>query len=168
MRISTLYSTALLLLLLAGSVFGNLIYNGDFELGNVGFTTQYTYTTDLTNSGTIVVGIDPSSYHPLAASYGDHTSNFGRMLIANGATQTNRVIWEQTVSVDADTEYMVFYWLSNWTDDDVRLAQIRCLINGLHVGLGFAPRARIRRQRSASWTRSARRSATTLPSTTLA
>ena len=139
MRISTLYSTALVLLLLAGSALGNLIYNGNFEFGNMGFTTQYTYTTDLTNSGTIVVGIDPSSYHPLAASYGDHTSNFGRMLIANGATQTNRVIWEQTVSVDTDTEYMIFYWLSNWTDDDVRLAQIRCLINGAHVGLGFAP-----------------------------
>ncbi len=141
MRSSTWYPTALVLLLLAGSAFGNLIDNGDFELGNVGFTTQYTYTTDLTDSGTIVVGMDPSSYHPLAASYGDHTSNFGRMLIANGATQTDRVVWEQTVSVDADTEYMIFYWLSNWTDDDVRLAQIRCLINGAHVGLGFAPAA---------------------------
>lgn len=141
MRISTLYSTALLLLLLAGSVFGNLIYNGDFELGNVGFTTQYTYSFDLTDSGTIVVGENPNSYHPWAASYGDHSSGFGRMLIANGATQTGRVVWEQTVSVDPDTEYIFFYWLSNWTDDDIRLAQIQCLINGLHAGLGFAPAA---------------------------
>jgi hypothetical protein len=136
-----LYPTALVLLLLAGSVFGNLIYNGDFELGNTGFTTQYTYSFDLTVSGTIVVGENPNSYHPWAASYGDHSSGFGRMLIANGATETGRIVWEQTVSVDPDTEYIFFYWLSNWTDDDIRLAQIQCLINGLHAGLGFAPAA---------------------------
>jgi hypothetical protein len=132
---------ALALVVPATTACGGLIYNGDFELGNVGFTTQYTYTTDLSESRTIVVGIDPHSYNPLAASYGDHTSTYGRMLIANGAEQDDVVIWEQTVSVTPNTQYVFCYWLSNWTDNDIRLAQIKCMINDVQVGIGFAPAA---------------------------
>ncbi len=139
MRISMFHPTALAFLFLAGTVSGNLIDNGDFELGNTGFTTQYTYTTDLSVPRTIVVGEDPSFYNPVAISYGDHSSGFGRMLIANGAADTDVTVWEQTVSVAPDTQYVFFYWLSNCTDDDVRLAEIKCLINGAQVGIGFAP-----------------------------
>jgi len=138
MRIATFYPTALTFLVLAGSVSGNLIYNGDFELGNTGFTTQYTYTADLSAPRTIVVGVNPSFYNPIFSSYGDHPSGFGRMLIANGATQDNVTVWEQTVSVLPNTRYVFFYWLSNCTDDDVRLAELKCLINGVQVGIGFA------------------------------
>ncbi len=138
MRISTFYPMALAFLFLAGTVSGNLIYNGDFELGNTGFTTQYTYTADLSATRTIVVGVDPSFYNPIFVSYGDHPSGFGRMLIANGATDADVVVWEQTVSVLPNTRYAFFYWLSNCTDDDVRLAEIKCLINGVQVGIGFA------------------------------
>jgi hypothetical protein len=139
MRIAALCLAALALLVPAGNALGDLIYNGSFELGNVGFTTQYTYGYDLCVSGTIVVGNDPHNYCPRAASYGDHTTSAGRMLIVNGAPVGNVTIWEQTVSVTPNTEYLFFYWLSNWTDDDVRLAEIRCRINGASVGLGIAP-----------------------------
>jgi hypothetical protein len=141
MRIWTFCLAALALTVPAGTVWGGLITNGDFESGNTGFTTQYTYTTDLSTSGTIVVGIDPREYNPLAASYGDHTTTYGRMLIANGAEGTNVIVWEQTVSVTPNTEYVFCYWLSNWTDNDIRLAEIKCMINGVQAGVGWAPAA---------------------------
>lgn len=141
MRISTFCLAALALWVPAGTVCGGLIVNGDFELGNTGFTTQYTYTTDLSASRTIVVGIDPQRYNPRAASYGDHTSTYGRMLIANGAEQDDVTIWQQTVSVAPNTQYVFCYWLSNWSDSDIRLAQIRCVINGVDIGIGWAPAA---------------------------
>lgn len=141
MRISTFCLAAVALMVPAGTACGGLIVNGDFELGNVGFTTQYTYTTDLSAPRTIVVGIDPQRYNPRAASYGDRTSGFGRMLIANGAEDTDVTAWEQTVSVTPNTQYVFSYWLSNWTDNDIRLAQIKCLINDVQAGIGWAPAA---------------------------
>ncbi len=141
MRIGTFFVAALALMVPAGTVCGGLVVNGDFELGNTGFTTQYTYTTDLSESRTIVVGVDPQRYNPRAASYGDHTLGFGKMLIVNGAEQEDIVIWQQTVSVTPNTQYVFCYWLSNWTDNDIRLAQIRTLINGVELGLGWAPAA---------------------------
>jgi hypothetical protein len=142
MRIATFCLAALALVVPAGTVHGGLIYNGDFELGNVGFTTQYTYSVDdVSKPRTIVVGIDPHRYFSRAASYGDHSSGFGRMLIANGAEQDDVIVWEQTVSVTPNTQYVFCYWLSNWTDNDIRLAEIKCLINGTNVGIGWAPAA---------------------------
>ena len=141
MRIAALYPAVMGVLIVAGSAFGGLIFNGDFESGEMGFTTQYAYADDLTETGTIAIGHDPHFYNPLAASYGDHTRGWGKMLIANGATGTDVTVWEQTVSVTPNTEYVFSYWLSNWTANDIRLAEIRCLINGVHVGLGWAPAA---------------------------
>jgi len=141
MRIAAFCLAALALAVPAGTACGGLIVNGDFELGNTGFTTQYTYTTDLSASRTIVVGIDPQRYNPRAVSYGDHTLGFGRMLIANGAEQDDVTIWQQTVSVAPNTPYVFCYWLSNWTDNDIRLAQIKCIINGVELGIGWAPAA---------------------------
>ena len=72
----------------------NLIVNGDFEAGNTGFTSDYTYVAPpLSNSGTNSLGApavysvetDPYKGHAGWASYGDHTSGAGNMLIGNAA-----------------------------------------------------------------------------------
>ncbi|MBN1505629.1 MAG: hypothetical protein JW955_02215 [Sedimentisphaerales bacterium] len=140
MRVSALCLAALVMMIPAGTVCAGLIFNGDFELGHSGFATDYIYTTDLTSSGTVVVGFDPSDHHPSAASYGDRTRGDGRMLIVNGSTDGNATVWGQTVAVKPNTQYAFLYWLSAWTAAaDTRQAQIRCLINELRVGAaGFS------------------------------
>jgi len=138
-RISMLGLAALAMTIPAATVCGGLIVNGDFELGHAGFETHYTYTTDLTDTGTIVVGVDPQDHHPLAVSYGDHTRGDGRMLIVNGSVDGNATVWGQAVSVKPNTEYAFLYWLSTWDPAGTRQAQIRCLINEVRVGAaGFA------------------------------
>jgi len=139
MRVSMFCVAVLALFVPAGTVYAGLIVNGDFELGNTGFTTQYTYTTDLTASRTIVVGADPQLYNPRAVSCRDHTSGYGNMLVANGAEDADIAVWQQTVSVTPNTQYVFCYWLSTWSDSDVRLAEIKCQINGADIGIGFAP-----------------------------
>ena len=61
----------------------NLVANGDFSLGNTGFTSQYVYTTNLFPEDTYVVGDNPNHFHPQGANFGDHTTGTGLMLIAN-------------------------------------------------------------------------------------
>lgn len=85
----------------------NLVYNGDFEAGQTGFSSDYTY-------GNVHLGGTYGSYtigsSPAAApgawgdwmSFGDHTSGHGLMLIANGPASAQYQpldIWSQTVAV---------------------------------------------------------------------
>ncbi len=82
----------------------NLITNGDFESGNTGFTTEYTYL-DPSKTGTwtlgpeymYTVGTDPHLYHSAWASFGDHTSGSGKMMIVNGTYLNNetKIVWAQ-------------------------------------------------------------------------
>ena len=117
----------------------NLIFNGDFELGNTGFNTDYNYTSDVYNSQTYYIGYNPSAHHIFAANYGDHTSGNGLMLIANGAQLANQTIWQKTdVSVTPDTTYAFSYWQSIWAGP-TNLAAIKCIIAGDEVGVDVAP-----------------------------
>src|SRR5690242_43828 len=58
------------------------ILNGDFESGNTGFTSGYTYAT--VDQGTYFVSANPHSTYPSSLSFGDHTTGSGNMLTADG------------------------------------------------------------------------------------
>jgi hypothetical protein len=93
----------------------NLIVNGDFEAGGSGFYSDYT-ANGLGPPGCYAIGPNPHNYHPGAVSYGDHTSGAGNMMIVNGATLTNCIVWAQTVEVSPHTPYEFLIWLSTWSN----------------------------------------------------
>ncbi|OPY93232.1 MAG: hypothetical protein A4E73_00327 [Syntrophaceae bacterium PtaU1.Bin231] len=71
---------------------GNLIKNGDFEAGNQDFETDYIYVAEnptvkneMYTPKTYSVGTDPNLYHDAWATFGDHSSGAGNMLIVNAA-----------------------------------------------------------------------------------
>ena len=84
---------------------GNLVVNGDFEAGNVGFGTDYQYITgynnmyygrySITSDGILIWG-DDHLY-----GYG----GTGQFMVVDGATSPNSVVWQQTVSVIPNTYY---------------------------------------------------------------
>ena len=59
---------------MVGTASANLIINGDFELGNVGFFSDYSNSTHLNASTIYVITTNPEPLHKYAASYGDHTT----------------------------------------------------------------------------------------------
>ena len=117
------------------SAFGqNLLVNGDFEMGNAGFTSTYAYSpSNLWNEDHDTV-TNPRLDHRLGGSFGDHTTGTGFMLAMNGSRDTNAVVWSETVSVSPDTTYLFSGWSASWGDDghsfDPSPAMIRVLING--------------------------------------
>jgi len=118
-----------------------LITNGDFSGGNSGFTSSYTFVAsgDITGAGEYTIVTDPSSAHPLAASYGDNTDGFGNMLMVNGAT-TAELVWAQTVTVDANTDYEFSAFVSSWFLDSPPVpANLDFVVNGSSVGTLAAP-----------------------------
>lgn len=94
---------------------GNLIVNGDFELGNTGFTTGHTPGTGgtwglLSNNGTYAVSNNPNSVHSNFSSCGDHTPTGTNMLILNCSSTPNTSMWCQTVTVTPNTNYVFSFW----------------------------------------------------------
>lgn len=97
----------------------NLVPNGDFSLGDTGFTTDYTVadggSSSLYPEGYYYVGTNPALYHNLFTSYGDHTSGTGNMLIANGSPDTTSDVWRtaSAITVTPNTLYYFEAWISS-------------------------------------------------------
>jgi hypothetical protein len=130
------------LVLLAAALFvetataQNLVVNGDFENGNTGFTTQYSFG-NVSNPGSYNIGTNPSSAPGAFGDWcncGDHTTGAGMMLIANGATSASWPVWEQVVRVSPNKNYQFSYWGAEVDHDSNSLPRLVLKINGRPIG----------------------------------
>jgi hypothetical protein len=124
------------LIFLVGSAFAsNLVVNGDFESGNTGFTSGYTYVSTtgpfaLYPEGDYTVGNNPIDYHNLWTSFTPIQGTL--MMIVNGDPNAGVIVWEQTVTVLPDTDYYFSaYAASNF---DTNPAVLNFSINGGAIG----------------------------------
>src|SRR5699024_6162533 len=93
----------------------NLVSNGDFSMGNTGFTSTYGYTpppSSVLNEGYYSVYTNPNGVHTGFTSFGDHTTGTGRMMILNGSPSPTSV-WCQTIPVTPNTDYDFSAWFAN-------------------------------------------------------
>ncbi|MBV8798753.1 MAG: hypothetical protein JOY77_03345 [Alphaproteobacteria bacterium] len=115
----------------------NLVVNGNFEQGNQGFSSEYTPVDEICAEQEYIVGADPSLVNCYGdwASFGDHTTGSGLMLILNGALSPGAVLWSQTIPVQAGTNYMLKYFGATVVKSDFANAPtIQAYFNGTAVG----------------------------------
>lgn len=116
----------------------NLIINGDFSNGSIGFASGYTYSPVDDMEGKFFIGDNPHDWDPSApASCGDHTSGTGNMMMVNGYELVpGASIWSQQVTVQPNTNYA----FSTWVQSLVYLnpASLQFYINGIPLGTPFA------------------------------
>jgi len=114
----------------------NLIANGSFELGNVGFSSNYTYNgVSVWNEATYAVNASPTAVHPNFATCADHTTGSGKMMIVNGAAAANTNVWCQTVNVLPNTDYAFSTWLASCISASPAILQFS--INSVILGSPF-------------------------------
>ncbi|MES2994797.1 MAG: PEPxxWA-CTERM sorting domain-containing protein [Patescibacteria group bacterium] len=114
----------------------NLVLNGDFELGNTAFSSDYAYSVDTTPPAVYDVDDDPNDGHPAFTSFGDHTSGAGKMMIVNGSEVPGQRVWYQNnVSVTANTTYFFWAWIAS--AHPTSPAQLKFSINGTEIGSTF-------------------------------
>ena len=94
-----------------------LLSNGDFEQGNVGFTSQYTYNPAITAGATlpgqynIVTAASALAISPLWVATDHYICKGGsgksKFMVVNGRTcqSGSKVIWTETVAVTGGKEY---------------------------------------------------------------
>ena len=91
----------------------SLIPNGDFEKGNVGFSSAYNYDAAAVNPGYYSVVKNASNFNPSFSPIPDHTTGNGYYLIADVDDVENKKIWCVTIPVDAGSEYVLEVWAAN-------------------------------------------------------
>ncbi|MEO1260622.1 MAG: gliding motility-associated C-terminal domain-containing protein [Bacteroidota bacterium] len=110
----------------------NLVFNGDFESGNTGFSTAYTYQPN--------GDLNEENYR--IANFGDEgrpewdpctdLSGNGNMMLVNAATNGNIPVWCQTVNVQPNTSYVLSVWLV--TLFPASPAELQFSVNGVNAG----------------------------------
>jgi gliding motility-associated-like protein len=116
----------------AANLSNNLIDNGDFESGNSGFSSDYTYNPgDLVPEGLYDILPNPQADHPGFAPCSDHSGG-GNMMAVNGAGTPNQDVWCQTITVIPNTAYVFSAWVATLVASSP--ARLQFSINGGTIG----------------------------------
>ncbi len=113
----------------------NIIMNGNFESGNTGFSSDYTYIFPNAGEGEYYIGSDPPSFNGAFSDCADHTTGTGNMMIVNGAEQAGENGWCQTISVSPNTNYHFSTWAASLYS--LSPAVLQFSINGQMLGNPF-------------------------------
>jgi len=119
----------------------NLITNGDFEQGFVGFTSEYGGPVNgYATPGQF--GVGPLSYRANARFFmnvGDHTTGSGNMLYADGGPTYGVKVYQTQVTVVKGQTYAFSAWVNNLHATYSSPAQMRFIIDGDTLGKLEAP-----------------------------
>ncbi|HBI02121.1 MAG TPA: hypothetical protein DDY18_10930, partial [Flavobacterium sp.] len=120
----------------------NLIFNGDFSLGNTGFTTDYQYLDPVNPvgvQGAYAVVTNSQTWFAGFSNCTDNTSGTGNMMVLDGsvANAGNDKVWCQTVPVTPGQDYTFSYWVQTVATPNP--ANLEVMINGTSVGSNLAP-----------------------------
>ncbi len=110
----------------------NLAVNPDFSAGNTGFTSQYQYSASGLIEGVYFVGTNSYPWHPFLNPHVDNTTGTGNMLLVNGDSVFNKIIWQQDNAVMPNTKYFFSIWLQSIHPENP--AELQFSINGSQIG----------------------------------
>jgi gliding motility-associated-like protein len=135
------FFSLLFLSLLSASLFSqNLVFNGDFEQGDTGFTSTYTLGPVSGNMGPSHYRVANSAKYWYPATWSkcnDHSVNpSDKMMVMDAFTTPNQAVWCQQVSnIKPNTSYK----FSTWVTSVIKLAPatLQFSINGTLLGSPF-------------------------------
>ena len=107
------------------------VVNGDFEQGDLGFTSEYEYVDDLVlYEGMYNVDYDASLHHPDFVGVGH--GGTGKFMIINGSMEPEVNVWTEQISVEPNTCYVFSTWVCTLVD--YSFASLQFSINGTQIG----------------------------------
>jgi hypothetical protein len=116
----------------------NLLTNGDFSVGNTGFSSGYAYIASGGSSspGTYGIRTNSQDFNSAYTSFYDHTTGNGNMLLFDGSPGTTTIAWTETVSVMTNAQYTYSCWATS--SDPYNVPTLQFFINGIQVGSQMA------------------------------
>ena len=110
------------------------VSNGDFNQGNSGFTSAYTYVSDLWSEGTYYVGNSANNYH--TGFHGHGYGGSGNFMIVNGASVPGVNVWSQEIEVTPYKYYAFSTQVVSLNRNSP--AKLQFSINGQQIGDVFS------------------------------
>jgi hypothetical protein len=114
----------------------NLIGNGDFSAGNAGFNSDYAFTISNGPNGNQGSYGVVSNANTWFTPFNNCPGN-GNFLIADGSIRNDSKVWEQTVNVLPNHNYVFSYNLQTIALPNP--ANIDIKVNGVSIGIDTAP-----------------------------
>ncbi|MEM9837164.1 MAG: hypothetical protein AAF828_11715, partial [Bacteroidota bacterium] len=115
----------------------NLVTNGDFGQGGLGFTSDYTFVEDIPTfnqevygEGTYSISSTGPNVHPDFAACSDQDGS-GQMMIVNGAGAITN-IWCQEISIQPNRSYNFSAWVATMVSTSP--TELQFTINGEQIG----------------------------------
>ncbi len=113
----------------------NQTVNGDFEAGNIGFSSEHIYNaTTIWDNATYTVTTSANLVHPNLNGFGHGGS--GNFMAVNGSAVVDAEIWCQTIVVEPNTIYDFSAWVSSISPTNTALLQFS--IDGVLLGSPFS------------------------------
>ncbi|MBL8556496.1 MAG: PEP-CTERM sorting domain-containing protein [Phenylobacterium sp.] len=113
-RHAVIAAGAMTLLATGGAHAANLVTNGDFEAGNTGFSSAYTFSSNGLPAKTYTVTDDPYDFNANFIHAEDHTTGDGLMFVGNGGPNAGDIVWRsQAIAIDAMQDYFFEAFLMN-------------------------------------------------------
>jgi large repetitive protein len=109
----------------------NLVTNGNFNSGNSGFTSDFSFNATV-GCGRYNVANNASAYG--WPSCGNHTGGTANMLIVRNNATANQSAWRQSVTVQANTTYKFSIWAARGTVNAV--PNLSLSVNGGNITTG--------------------------------
>lgn len=108
------------------------IVNGDFETGNTGFSTEYTFAPTNTTEGEYNVLTNPQSWNGGFNACVDHTSGTGKMLVLNGHPVAGKKLWCQQIPTVIGNTYYFEFWSTSVINGNA--SNIDVTVDGSSIG----------------------------------
>lgn len=112
------------------------VVNSNFNQGNVGFTSDYQYNSNLWNEGTYYVDHDASLHHE--NFFGTGHGDGGNFMIVNGSTTPQTNVWTEQITVTPNTYYAFSTWVCTLAGQANEVALLQFSINGEQIGEVFS------------------------------
>ena len=110
-----------------------LITNGNFEAGNTGFTSQFTYNATTVGPGSYGIAKNPSLLNSFFQNIPDKTTGTGNMMVVDANTSAV-FAYQTTVTVQPNTTYFFSAWIANINSTFENPSELEFFIKGAQVG----------------------------------
>lgn len=114
---------------------GNLVTNGNFSAGNMGFNTMFNYGTPLTTEGNYWIGTNAALYHPQFQG----TGNGQFMMVNAGWMHSGWRFWCQTIDVCPGQTYVISFRAASLATTNPPV--LAWFVNNVWTGLEHTPPA---------------------------
>lgn len=120
-----------------------LVKNGNFDQGNTGFASQYSFIKNPSasagdfSSGNYTISTTSKDKYSCFSNCTDYTNGSGNMMIVNGAETPGKVVWQQTVLVDTGFYYAFSTFAQNISCSGSSPAVLQFAINDSLIGPAF-------------------------------